>query len=52
MLDLGRPDLDFVALARSMGVPGRRVDTMDDFNRAVGNGLASKGPNLVEVMLV
>jgi acetolactate synthase-1/2/3 large subunit len=52
MLDLGRPDLDFVALARSMGVPGTRVDTMDDFNRAVGHGLATEGPYLVEVMLV
>ena len=41
MLDLGRPDLGFVALARSMGVPGTRVDTMDGFNRAVGQGLAS-----------
>ena len=52
MLDLGRPDLDFVALARGMGVPGTRVDTMDDFNRAVGHGLATDGPYLVEVMLV
>ncbi len=52
MLDLGRPDLDFVALARGMGVPGTRVDTMDDFNRAVGHGLATAGPYLVEVMLV
>ena len=26
MLDLSRPDLDFVALARGMGVPGERVD--------------------------
>ena len=52
MLDLGRPDLDFVALARGMGVPGTRVDTMDDFNRAVAHGLATEGPYLVEVMLV
>jgi acetolactate synthase I/II/III large subunit len=52
MLDLGRPDLDFVALARSMGVPGTRVDSVEDFNRAVGHGLATPGPYLVEVMLV
>ncbi|MEA2872922.1 MAG: acetolactate synthase large subunit [Hyphomicrobiales bacterium] len=51
MLDLSRPDLDFVALARGMGVPGERVDTMDDFNTAVARGLAHKGPYLVEVML-
>ena len=51
MLDLSRPDLDFVGLARGMGVPGERVDTMDDFNKAVARGLAVKGPYLVEVML-
>ena len=51
MLDLSRPDLDFVALARGMGVPGERVDTMDEFNKAVARGLAVKGPYLVEAML-
>ena len=52
MLDLSRPDLDFVALARGMGVPGERVDTMEEFNKAVARGLAAPGPYLVEVMLV
>ncbi len=51
MLDLSRPDLDFVALARGMGVPGERVTDMDEFNRAVAEGLAVKGPYLVEAML-
>jgi acetolactate synthase-1/2/3 large subunit len=51
MLDLGRPDLDFVALAKSMGVPGERVDTMEGFNRALPRGLATQGPYLVEVMI-
>jgi hypothetical protein len=35
-----------------MGVPGTRVDTMDDFNRAVAHGLPTAGPYLGEVMLV
>ena len=52
MLDLSRPDLDFVGLASGMGVPGERVDTMEDFNKAVARGLGVKGPYLVEVMLV
>jgi acetolactate synthase I/II/III large subunit len=52
MLDLSRPDLDFVSLARGMGVPGEKVESMEDFNRAVGRGLATPGPYLVEVMLV
>jgi acetolactate synthase-1/2/3 large subunit len=52
MLDLSRPDLDFVKLAGGMGVPGERVTTMEEFNDAVARGLAVKGPYLVEVMLV
>ena len=51
MLDLSRPDLDFVALARGMGVDGTRVETMEEFNRAVAHGLKTPGPYLVEVAL-
>jgi acetolactate synthase-1/2/3 large subunit len=51
MLDLSRPDLDFVTLARGMGVPGERIETMDGFNKAVARGLATPGPYLVEVMM-
>jgi acetolactate synthase I/II/III large subunit len=51
MLDLGRPDLDFVSLAKSMGVPGERVETMEGFNKALSRGIAASGPYLVEVML-
>jgi acetolactate synthase-1/2/3 large subunit len=51
MLDLGRPDLDWVGLARAMGVPGARVETMDEFNRRFAEGLATPGPYLIEVEL-
>jgi acetolactate synthase I/II/III large subunit len=51
MLDLGRPDLDWVGLARSMGVPGARVETMEEFNRRFADGIATPGPYLVEVVL-
>ena len=51
MLDLSRPDLDFVALARAMGVPGARVETMDEFNRRFAEGVRMPGPYLVEVMI-
>jgi acetolactate synthase I/II/III large subunit len=51
MLDLGRPDLDWVSLARGMGVPGARVDTMDDFNTRLAQGLATPGPYLIEVVM-
>jgi acetolactate synthase I/II/III large subunit len=51
MLDLGRPDLDWVGLARAMGVPGARAETMTDFNRCFAEGLVTPGPFLVEVVL-
>jgi acetolactate synthase-1/2/3 large subunit len=51
MLDIDRPTLDFVALARGMGVGGERVETMDEFNAALARGLAHKGPYLVEAVL-
>jgi acetolactate synthase-1/2/3 large subunit len=51
MLDLGRPDLDWVSLARGMGVPATRVTDMDGFNRHFAEGLATPGPYLVEVAM-
>jgi acetolactate synthase-1/2/3 large subunit len=51
MLDIDRPTLDFVALARGMGVPGERVENMDEFNAALARGLAHRGPYLVEAVL-
>lgn len=51
LLDLGRPDLDFVSLAESMGVPGRRVETAEDLASHLQEGLATDGPSLIEVML-
>jgi len=51
MLDLGRPDLNWVALARGMGVPGNRVATMEEFNTRFAEAAATPGPNLIEVLL-
>lgn len=51
MLDLGRPNLDFVAIAQGMGVPGVCVQDMDAFNRALARGLASDGPQLIEAIM-
>jgi acetolactate synthase-1/2/3 large subunit len=50
MLDLDRPDLDWVTMAKGMGVPGARVRTMDEFNRRLAEGIAAPGPFLVEVV--
>lgn len=49
MLKIDNPALDFVSLAKGMGVPGRAVDTADDFNAALAAAIAHKGPYLIEV---
>ncbi len=51
MLSLGRPDLDWVSMARAMGVPGSKVTTSDQLGKAIDVGLASGGPNLIQVSL-
>ena len=51
MLDLGNPDIDWVGLAKSLGVPGARATNMEEFNRNFAAGLAAPGPYLVEVVI-
>jgi acetolactate synthase-1/2/3 large subunit len=51
LLDLGRPDLDFVSLAAGMGVPGERVTTADELAAALRRAAAEPGPHLVEAMV-
>jgi acetolactate synthase-1/2/3 large subunit len=51
MLKIDRPTLDFVALAKGMGVPGRAVTTADDFVKALAEAIAEPGPRLIEVQM-
>lgn len=51
MFEIGRPDLDWVSLAKGMGVPARRVTSLDEFVKALRVGLQSEGPSLIEVPL-
>lgn len=51
LFDIGRPDIDWVSLARSMGVPGKRVGTVDEFVATLRDGFKAEGPTLVEVPL-
>jgi acetolactate synthase-1/2/3 large subunit len=48
LFDLSRPDIDWVAMARAQGVPGRRADTCEAFAAALGDALSSDGPYLIE----
>src|SRR5690606_8948075 len=48
MLEINEPVLDWVSLARGMGVAGGRVAGAEALVRAVGRGLATPGPYVVE----
>src|SRR4051794_3149463 len=51
LLDLGGPDLDFVSLARGMGVPGTRAETADELAGQLRRALAEPGPHLIAAVL-
>ncbi len=51
LMDIGRPELDFAGLARSLGVPGRRVDDVPGLVSAVREALAEPGPHLIEAVV-
>lgn len=51
MIDIDRPTIDWVAMAKSMGVPGVSVDTAEDFHREMVRSTDAQGPVLIEVKL-
>jgi acetolactate synthase-1/2/3 large subunit len=51
MFEIRRPDLDWVQLAKGMGVPGIRVRSLDAFGKGLRAGLEGEGPTLIEVPL-
>jgi acetolactate synthase I/II/III large subunit len=51
MMELDRPALDWVDLAHSMGVEGRRAKTMEELERQLAAGLRSDGPYLIDLVL-
>jgi acetolactate synthase-1/2/3 large subunit len=51
MLDIGQPDLDFVSLARGMGVPATRATSAEEFAAQLERALNEPGPALVDAVL-
>jgi acetolactate synthase-1/2/3 large subunit len=51
MIDIDRPTIDWVAMAKSMGVPGTSVATAVDFYAALQRSCKEPGPQLIEVKL-
>ena len=48
LFDLGRPDLDWVGLARGMGVEAARVETLEGFADTFRAACGRRGPFLIE----
>jgi acetolactate synthase-1/2/3 large subunit len=51
MLDISRPDLDFVALATGMGLPASRATTGEELVDALRAALAAEGPSVIEAVV-
>ena len=49
MLSIARPSLDWVAMAKGMGVEAARATNAEELNKAMEAGLHSEGPYLIEV---
>jgi acetolactate synthase-1/2/3 large subunit len=52
MLDLSRPDIDWVALAEGMGVPASRAESAEEFHHQFGAAMAQRGPRLIEARVL
>lgn len=51
MLRIDGPEIDFVALARGMGVSGDRVTAVEELDRVLIDAFRNGGPRLIEVIL-
>ena len=51
MFDLSNPSLDWVDLAKGMGVPAVRVNTVNQFHDQFEQSMKKRGPFLIEVIV-
>jgi acetolactate synthase-1/2/3 large subunit len=51
LLDLSRPDLDFVSLAASMGVPATRSTTTEELAEQFREAVAQPGPHVIDAIV-
>lgn len=51
MLDIGSPNMDFVAMAQGMGVTASRATTAEQFSQQFADAMAQTGPRLIEAMV-
>jgi acetolactate synthase-1/2/3 large subunit len=51
MIDIGRPDLNWVKLAEGLGVPATRATTADEFIAQFRAAVNQAGPTLIEALI-
>lgn len=51
MLDIGSPDMDFVAIATGLGVAASRATTAEEFNTQLKTALDAQGPYLIDAIV-
>ncbi|MEO8308517.1 MAG: acetolactate synthase large subunit [Pseudomonadota bacterium] len=51
LLDIDRPDIDWVSLAKGLGVEAKRVSTAEAFDDVLAAMLRQRGPRLIEAVL-
>jgi acetolactate synthase-1/2/3 large subunit len=51
MIDIGRPDLDWMMLSQAMGVPAAKAATLEEFRRQFSLAMGERGPRLIEAVL-
>jgi len=50
MLSIGKPVMDFVAMARGMGVNGARAETAEELDQLLAETVRTPGPHLIEAV--
>ena len=51
LMDLHRPELDWVLLAKSMGVEATRAETAEEFRAQFAAAMGVRGPRLIEAII-
>lgn len=51
LFTIGRPDIDWVMMAKSMGIPATRATSLDTFGELLKKSFATAGPALIEISL-
>ena len=50
-LDLSKTEIDFVAMAKGMGMPAETATTAEEFNEALARAIREPGPHLIDAIV-